>query len=213
MQKRGIGLRCSRLITTANPDIQRWNDRYESSNRDSEKFVDPVGEPELIDHVHYLNGQGLAIEIACGKGANALYLASLGYQVVACDGALSGLEICQRSARRLELPVYHVVCDVDALVLPQNEFSLISVVRYLQRSLFDKIVSALTPGGLIFYKTFNTNMLAHKPGFNRDYLVKVGELDQVFSSLEILASDCNVNDPGTADAKTTSYILGRKHTR
>ena len=198
------------MTATANPDIQRWNDRYESSDRDSEVFVDPVGEPELVDNLRYLNGQGLAIEIACGKGVNALYLASLGYQVVACDGAQSGLAICQRSARRLGFPVYPMVCDVDAIVLPQETFGFVSVIRYMHRSLFDKIISALVPGGLVFYKTFNTGMLVHKPGFNPDYLVKVGELDQVFSGLEILASDCNVNDHGAVEAKTTSYILGRK---
>jgi SAM-dependent methyltransferase len=144
------------LTVTANPEIQRWHDRYESSAGDSELCIDPVGEPELVDHLHFLDGQGLAIEIACGKGANALYLAGLGYQVVACDGALSCLAICQRSARRLGLPVYPAVCDVEAMVLPQESFGLISVVRYLQRSLFDRMISALIPGGLIFYKTFNT---------------------------------------------------------
>ena len=129
---------------------------------------------------------------------------------MACDGALSCLSICQRSAQRLGFPVYPVVCDVEEIVLPQEAFGLISVVRYLQRSLFDKIVSALIPGGLIFYKTFNTNKLARNPGFNPDYLVKVGELDQVFSSLDILASDPNADDSGTAEKKTSSYILGRK---
>ncbi len=198
------------MTRTVNPDIQQWNEKYKGQNRGGSLVVNPVGEPELVDCLPLLQGTGLAMEIACGKGENALYLASLGYQVVACDGAQSGLTICQRSASRLDLPVYPLQCDLETIVLPESRFSLISVVRYLQKSLFGRIISALKPGGLVFYKTFNINLLANKPGFNPDYLVQIGELNEIFSSFEILASDFNAKGVATAEAKTTSFILARK---
>jgi len=178
-------------------DRDRWNTRYDSASDD----VQPRGEPELVALDTHLVSSGLAIEVACGKGANALYLATRGYRVVAADVSSSGLRACRRTAARMQLQVYPVVIDFDRSGLPDATFSLVSVVRYLNRNLYPAIIDALCPGGLVFYKTFNRRHLQAHPGFNRSYLLEDGELQRVFAELTIIDAD---------ESGAASWILARR---
>ena len=177
-------------------DIVRWNRKYAGGPRS----VEPAGEPELVAAAPGLPGRGLALELACGRGANALYLARLGYEVVAVDCAVNGLGDCSRAAARLGLPVFPVVMDLDRAELPKRRFQLVCVVRYLNRSLFPVLTEALAPGGILFYKTFNARHLEAHPGFNPDYVLEDGELDRAFPALGRLAG---------GESETASWILAR----
>jgi SAM-dependent methyltransferase len=177
-------------------DRERWNRRF----ADNGKAIRPTGEPELETAGHNLHRKGLALELACGRGANALYLARAGYDVVALDIAINGLRACRREARRRDLRVYPVVMDLDSLVLPNARFDLVSVVRYLNRGLFPVLVEALAPGGLLFYKTFNQRHLVDNPDFNPDYVLADGELAAAFSGLEPVLLD---------ESGNSSVILAR----
>jgi tellurite methyltransferase len=198
------------LTRSPNPSIQRWNYKHQQWKDHNGSLVEPAGEPELVEFKSCLDGAGLALELACGRGQNALFLAALGYEVVACDGASSALEICHRSAKKLDLVVSPLVCDLEKLELPSNKFKLISIVRYLYRPIFDQLKTAVCPGGLIFYKTFNSRFLKQKPGFNPDYVVEFGELNDVFSGFEILATDFSPGCSKSASLPATSFILARR---
>ena len=181
---------------------KRWNDRYRKQPVD----VEPLAEPELAACERYLDGNGLALEVASGKGANALYLAGIGYRVIALDCAINGLKLAAYAARQHNLVIHQAAVDLKRMVLPEQTFDLISVVRYLERSLFAQLAAALKPDGLLFYKTFNRAFLDTHPGFNPDYVLKKGELQTVFANLEIVAGDSAKYGSNI----TTSYILGRK---
>ena len=148
-----------------------------------------------------LGRKGKALELACGRGRNALYLASLGYDVIAADCALNGLKSCQASSEHLALSVYPVACDLKSYRFPQKCFDLVSVVRFLHRPLFTELINWLRPGGLLFYKTFSKSFLSINPGFNPDYLVEPGEL---------LASDLDFGEFAEDPKTGTSFILARK---
>jgi SAM-dependent methyltransferase len=180
-------------------DIERWNRKY-STNEDT---VEPLAEPELKAYEATLGNNGFALELACGKGANALYLASLGFTVVAADASITGLRICQRSAAQSTLKIFPVVMDIDQCALPEDRFALISVVRYLNRAIFPALITALKPGGVLFYKTFNQRHLEQHPKFNADYVLQQDELQHVFSELELI---------GQSQAGSNSFILARKRT-
>jgi SAM-dependent methyltransferase len=200
---------------TANPDINRWNKKYAGPSADGtqvEQQIDPKGEDELVALSHYLDSDfsatpKTALEVASGKGRNALYLASLGYRVVAVDCALNGLAPGQASARRLGLPMDSIACDLEICQFPDHHFDLVSVVRYLKRPLFQSISTWVRPGGLLFYKTFNRNHLLNHPTFNPGYVVEPGELNVAFPEFDILATDSRCEEQSAAG---TSFILGRK---
>lgn len=178
-------------------DVERWNRRYAEGDGTTEIRA----EPELALHLAVVPDSGLALELACGKGANALYLASRGMDVVAADCSLSGLQICQQVAREEKLNLLPLVVDLDCWQIPSSRFDFISVVHYLNRQLFDDIVAALNPGGILFYKTFNRRRLKHNPRFNQRFVLADGELAERFDCLEILAA----SEPGCS-----SYLLARK---
>ena len=178
-------------------DIERWNRKYAGK----EVVTEPAGEPELVSLSKQTAGEGLALELACGRGANALYLATLGYKVIAMDGAINGLRSCQLGAEKLGLPVYSVVVDLDRLTLPPERFQFISVVRYLNRDLFATIARALAPGGILFYKTFNQEHLTSRPAFNPDFVLAENELSDAFANLEPISQ---------GDRGGSSYLLARR---
>jgi SAM-dependent methyltransferase len=157
----------------------------------------------LVAHSTLLTGKGLGPELACGRGANALYLAELGYQVVAMDGSINALRQCAAASRRQGLAVYPVVTDLDKTLLPVGAFQLISVIRYLNRDLFPAVVAALAPGGVLFYKTSNGLHLIDHPRFNPGFLLRDNELAEAFGMLEILAGE---------EYEGHSWILARNST-
>lgn len=205
-QDPATSFRCSLSATlpdfpvTVREDIVRWNQKYAAGDH----YVEPQGEAELVANRQYLDGRGCALELACGKGANALYLASIGYRVVAIDGALEGLKICDSSARERHLPVFPLAADLDSVQLPSLRFNLVSVVRYLNRALYKTIEDSIAPGGILFFKTFNRQHLKRHPGFNPQYVLEDNELIDAFSTLEVVdAGEC----------AGTSFIVARKNQR
>ena len=209
---------------SANPDIERWNRKYAVSTlkeSQTDSKIIPKGEDELVQLFRYLDSDlsgisslsgpsKIALEVASGKGRNALYLASIGYRVVAADCALNGLSPGQSSANHLGLPMNSIACDLETCQFPQHSFDLVSVIRFLQRPLFEAISSWVKPGGLLFYKTFNRNHLLSHPKFNPDYVVESGELNSAFSEFDILATDY-CGDENAPLLPDTSFILGRKN--
>lgn len=186
-----------------NPDIARWNRRYAAA----ERAISPQPEAEWIaqpnDSVFRQrpSNNAIGLDLACGKGGASLYLASLGYSMVSVDGSIEGLRICKSAADKLALPVYPLVMDLEKACLPKAAFDLISVVRYLNRELFPQLIDALAPGATLFYKTFNTNHLKQKPGFNPDFVLKPYELENAFAALSISCVD---------ESGTSSYIIAKK---
>lgn len=105
-------------------------------------------EAELLD----MDPQGRALDLACGEGRNAIWLARRGWKVTAVDFS----EVAVGKARLLAVDsgveVEWIVADVTRWPAPEEAFAL-AVVLYLQvsaedrRSVVDSAVSALAPGG------------------------------------------------------------------
>ena len=175
-------------------DVDRWERKYASRVADSAPAPDDV----LLEHVR--DGQGLALDLACGLGANTRYLGSIGYHCIGLDCSFSAL----RYARRLSPSpqVHFAVVDLDRFPLPQECFDLVVVTRYLNRRLIDSIKAAARPGGLVFYRTFNTRHLHGAPKFNPDFVLRAGELDRWFEDFETIATG--------GDDENQSYVLARR---
>lgn len=181
-------------------DIERWNRKYADANPHA--FVP---DPLLVANAALLDGKGWALDLACGVGHNAIYLARRGYDVVAVDGSLTALRYCREAVAGTNLRVHPVVADLDRFVLPRGAFAVAIVFRFLDRSLIPAIKQSVAPGGLVIYQTFNVNKLRFAPGMQRKYLLEPGELKRLFSDFETIAS----ND--AADIRgELSYWIGRR---
>ncbi len=130
---------------------------------------------------------GRLLDIACGRGRNALPLAALGYRVTAVDSSSQGLEQLAAEAARRQLPVAILQQDLERdLRLPPASFDIVLQFFYLQRSLFDSLRQAVKPGGLAVVRTFSRAGKSDGGPGNPDYVLQPGELPAVFSGWDIL---------------------------
>lgn len=84
--------------------------------------------------------------------------------------------------------------------LGHEQYDLILVFFYLQRSLFPALFSALRPGGLLIYKTYTTESrrLGHGPTHPL-HLLQPNELLRAFQSLHILHYHETIREKGIAE--------------
>jgi len=137
-----------------------------------------------------LYATGRALDLACGRGRNALYLARESFQVEAWDRDAGALEELRATAGSLGLAALTTrLVDLEQTpAIPPASFDLIAVFYYLQRDLTPQIVRALKPGGLLVYETF---LLDNHERFNhprrREFCLNHNELLSLFRELRVLA--------------------------
>jgi tellurite methyltransferase len=80
-----------------------------------------------------------------------------------------------------------IQANLEEIRLPENSFSLILCLQYLQRSLFPQMTRALQPGGMVLVETFTRAQLNYSGGpRNPAYLLEPGELRTAFPELHVL---------------------------
>jgi SAM-dependent methyltransferase len=144
----------------------------------------------LTTHRHLLPASGDALDLACGSGRNALWLAEQGYRTLGVDRnatVLGGLN-AEAALRRLSLRTHLVDLEEGEPFLEPDTFDLIVVVHYLHRPLFPKLVHALRPRGVLVYETFTRAQAVRGKPTNPAFLLEPGELVTLVRPLEILAS-------------------------
>ena len=163
-------------------DKSRWDKKWASLDREPDKPHEL-----LLKHRYLLTG-GPALDIACGRGQNALWLGEIGYIVLGVDISPVALNIAMDQVKKsgLERLVRFEEVDLNSWAIPPLTYELIIVFRFLDRRLFPTIKSALRPGGLLFYAARYKGMLHRDPGANPDYLLDQGELTTTFQDLEII---------------------------
>ncbi|MFQ6014102.1 MAG: class I SAM-dependent methyltransferase [Anaerolineae bacterium] len=128
-------------------------------------------EPEevLVEYLPYLSG-GRALDLGCGEGWNALFLAEHGFTVEGIDISPAGVEKCLRLARQGNLSVEATVADLRDYPIPPGEYALILAVatlHFLTREELEeaarRIRDGLGPGGAVFITVFTTD----DPGYQR----------------------------------------------
>jgi len=146
--------------------------------------------PWLTSHRHLLPASGDALDLACGSGRNAIWLAEEGFQTLAVDRNATALDALNQEAAQRGLPVRTQVVDLEngEPFLEANTFDLIVVVHYLHRPLFPNLVQALRPQGALVYETFTRAQAARGKPTNPAFLLESGELVTLVRPLEILVS-------------------------
>ena len=164
----------------------RWNERYAQPGR---RWMPETPSEWLVEHERLLHGGGRALDVACGDGRNALYLAQLGYMVEAIDVSDVAIDALRATvaARGLTMAITVGVVDLERESLPAGPYDVIVMTNFLLRDLYEPLQDALTPGGLLVFETLarcHVDELGHS--FNPDYLVAPGELAQAFARLEVV---------------------------
>lgn len=171
-------------------DREKWESRYKRERRDL--FVP---DEFLSAHEHLLR-PGRALDLACGLGANSLFLSKRGFGVDAVDISLEACSRLLAEARRIEADVRPFVADLDYYPLPEELYDVVLVFYFFSPPLIPAIKASLKAGGLLFYATYNCRHTSVKPGFNVAYLVAEGALSSYFSDFEIIVPEEVAGDYG-----------------
>lgn len=201
-------------------DADAWNDRY----RQSELVWSAGPNQFVVDHTGDL-APGRALDLACGEGRNALWLAEQGWEVVASDFSAVAVDKARRIAEHRDLHLDLVVADAvtgEGMGPDHTGFGLV-VIAYLQlpdEALTTALIGAaerLAPGGRLLFVGHHVDNLdqgyggpqdravLHDPAGVADHLAAAG-LDVARS----LAVDREViTDTGTRTAIDALVIATR----
>ena len=155
-------------------DIRAWDERYRSEGA---KHSPPT--PLLKDTAQRLP-PGRALDLACGAGRNAVWLAEHGWQVTAVDGSPSAIKFLKQQCPALDARV----ADLEKHEFPIEEgcWDLIAVCYYLQRDLFEPVKQGVKAGGIAL-------VIVHmiEPAHEQSrYSVQPGELANYFGGWDIM---------------------------
>lgn len=126
------------------------------------------------------------LDLACGQGRHARFLASRGHAVLACDRDQQAL------ASLTDAPgIETAQVDLEngtPWPFPGVRFSAIVVTNYLHRPLFPRFVEALAPDGVLLYETFALGNELHGKPSNPAFLLNPDELLEAFrTALRVVA--------------------------
>ena len=159
-------------------DADKWNKHYLSTDATANNAANL-----LINNQYLLPKNGLALDLACGLGDNALWLAKSGFETQAWDLSSVACERLQQTAKEAGVVITTQERNVEQQPPEANSFDIIVVRFFLCREITSHLVKALRPGGLLFYETFTRTRVCDSGPKNPDYRLKEGELLTLFSEL------------------------------
>ena len=122
---------------------------------------------------------GRALDVACGTGRNALYLAANGFSVTAIDISRVALDRGRRAAAERGLTVEWLYADLDEnpdSVLPPGGFDVVVWARYVHKTLMRHLVARLGLGGaLVCEQHLKTDVTVAGPS-SAEFRLAPGEL-------------------------------------
>ena len=140
-----------------------------------------------------------ALDLGCGAGREAVFLASMGWTVSAVDLLPDALERASRFAAHypeLQGRISWETRDLELEFPDLQNLGLVSMLYFLDRSAVQKAKSHLRPGGSLVLETFTER---HRERFGKpqslDRTLRTGELRDIAAGMEIhhLSEDWRVN--------------------
>lgn len=180
----------------AEGDRRRWDERYATQGAPPASAVHP---PELLArHANEFPTAGPALDLACGQGFGAVWLARRGLDVRGFDVSAVAVDQAREVARRAGVGdrCHFEVFDLDDGLPPGPPVDVILCHKFRDRRLDGAIVDRLAPGGLLAIAALSE--VGAGPG---PFRAAPGELPAAFPQLELL-------DAGEGDG--LAWLLGRR---
>jgi SAM-dependent methyltransferase len=125
---------------------------------------------------------GSVLDVACGSGRHAVWLAAQGLGVTGVDRNADALQ-------GLPAGIEAVHADLEGAPWPLTgrRFDGIVVTNYLWRPLWPDLLAALAPGGVFIHETFALGQQRYGKPSRPDFLLQPGELLRVCADLRVVA--------------------------
>lgn len=128
-----------------------WDERYQSSSALWSGHPNPVLVAEMTDLA-----AASALDVGCGEGADAIWLARRGWQVTAVDISTVALERGAAHAREAGTDLAHRISwqhvDLTTWVPPPSTYDLVSAQflhapKFQRQTLHRRLAASVAPGG------------------------------------------------------------------
>ena len=177
-------------------DRVRWDTRYAEQDPLS---VDDVGLPKVFRaFTAMFPVDGHAVDLACGRGAAAVWLARRGLTV--CGYDISSVAIAQAAdlARECGVPgrCHFTTADLDDGLPSGPPVNTLICNRFRCPALYASILGQLAPGGILAISALSEVGAAPGP-----FRVPAGELTRAFAELAVLAA---------GEAHGEAWLLARR---
>jgi SAM-dependent methyltransferase len=164
---------------------------------------------EFLEEQIALAKPGFAIDLACGTGRDAVFLANLGWQVLAIDvlsDAIERAEALESRYRRNGESVSWRVADVSQGVPELAVADLATMFYFLDRQLLLEAIKHLPAGATLIVETFTT---VHQERFGKPSPARAlqpGELRELAGSMEVI----HYSEEWRSSGRHTARLEARK---
>lgn len=162
----------------------RWDERFSRRGYTFGKEPNPF----LKRHARLLPRGGRALDLACGEGRNAVFLAKQGFEVDAVDISEVGLRKAQKLAREERVTIHTVLADLNRYPIERERYDLIANFYFLNRKLIPRIKKGLKKGGRVIFETYLLEQREIDTGGPKQarYFLKPNELLRLFREFRVL---------------------------
>lgn len=174
-----------------NKPINRWDERYGGE----EFYYGKEPNDFLSEQASKIKSSGQVLCLAEGEGRNAVYLASLGYQVTAIDSSAEGLRKLDLLAQERGVRVQTIQADLAEYKIEKKWDGIVSIWCHLPPALRQRvhaqIVDGLVTGGKLILESYTPDQLKYKTGGPPDaaLLTTQIELREQFKDLKIIIAE------------------------
>jgi SAM-dependent methyltransferase len=163
-------------------DRDRWDERWRAAGAEPDQAA-PIA-PDVIDAhpglLDQLPTAGAALDLACGIGAQSLWMAARGLTVSALDVSPVAVDLTTRSAAQHGFAVDAAVWDTDqGLPADLDGLAMIVCQRYRASDLYLDFVQRLRPDGVLILTVLSAVGLDGTAG---PFHAPAGELTNAYHS-------------------------------
>ncbi|MEM1154268.1 MAG: methyltransferase domain-containing protein [Pseudomonadota bacterium] len=173
-------------------DRQKWNARY----RDG-AYQGKTHPSVLLESWIESAPMGHALDVACGAGRNAIYLATQSFTVDAIDISSAALDRGRVNAKALNDRISWIERDLDLPPVLDHLYQLVLLIHYVNLPLVKALVSQLDAAGLFIceqHLMIDEDVAGPRTA---SFRVQPGELLTAAATLDVLHySESVVTDPG-----------------
>ena len=180
---------------------QAWNRRYAEGD-----YVPRDHPAPLLEKWIEALPRGRALDIACGTGRNALYLAEHGYVVDAVDISEVAIERARTEATKRKVEVSWHIASLDDFEIPTENYQVITVFRYRNPALWPRLLAGLAENGWLLVEHHLKSSLDVGGPSTPEFRLDPQELLQAFGSLRIVQYTETVE---AADLDHGVYVIAR----
>lgn len=131
-----------------------WNNFYLDRNKSIPFFANKPDE-NLVSYVEKrMLTSGRVLELGCGPGRNAIYLAKQGFEVDAVDLSIESLDWARERAKALNVEINFIEKNIFDLIVQENTYNLIydsgcfhHLAPHRRMQYINLITKSLKPGG------------------------------------------------------------------